>query len=34
VSLHLVEPGAPAPIVARLADMLLGAATAHPFSYV
>jgi uncharacterized membrane protein YccC len=34
VSLHLVQPEAPAPIVARLADTLLGAAFAHLFSYV
>ncbi len=34
VSLHLVQPGAPAPVLARLADTLLGAAIAHLFSYV
>ncbi len=34
VSLHLVQPGAPAPILARLADTLIGAAIAHLFSYV
>ena len=34
VSLHLVQPSLPAPIVARLADTLIGAAIAHLFSYV
>ena len=34
VSLHLVQPAAPAPILARLADTLIGAAIAHLFSYV
>jgi uncharacterized membrane protein YccC len=34
VSLHLVQPDLPAPIVARLADTLIGAAIAHLFSYV
>jgi uncharacterized membrane protein YccC len=34
VSLHLVEPGLPAPILARLVDTLIGAAVAHLFSYV
>ena len=34
VSLHLVQPALPAPILARLADTLLGAAIAHLFSYV
>ncbi len=34
VSLHLVQPGLPAPILARLADTLIGAAIAHLFSYV
>jgi uncharacterized membrane protein YccC len=34
VSLHLVQPEAPAPILARLADTLIGAAIAHLFSYV
>jgi len=34
VSLHLVQPAAPAPVLARLADTLIGAAIAHLFSYV
>ena len=34
VSLHLVQPSLPAPILARLADTLIGAAIAHLFSYV
>ncbi len=34
VSLHLVEPSLPAPVLARLADTLIGAAIAHLFSYV
>jgi uncharacterized membrane protein YccC len=34
VSLHLVQPGLPAPILARLADTLIGAAVAHLFSFV
>jgi uncharacterized membrane protein YccC len=34
VSLHLAEPNFPSPIVARLADTLIGAAIAHLFSYV
>ena len=34
VSLHLVQPGLPAPILARLVDTLIGAAIAHLFSYV
>ena len=34
VSLHLIQPDLPAPIVARLADTLIGAAIAHLFSYV
>ena len=34
VSLHLVQPELPAPVVARLADTLIGAAIAHLFSYV
>jgi uncharacterized membrane protein YccC len=34
VSLHLVQPALPAPILARLADTLIGAAIAHLFSYV
>ncbi len=33
VSLHLVEPSVPAPILARLADTLIGAAIAHLFNY-
>jgi len=34
VSLHLVQPGLPAPVLARLADTLIGAAIAHLFSFV
>ncbi|HME84943.1 MAG TPA: FUSC family membrane protein [Roseiarcus sp.] len=34
VSLHLVQPSLPAPVLARLADTLIGAAIAHLFSYV
>lgn len=34
VSLHLVQPALPAPVLARLADTLIGAAIAHLFSYV
>jgi uncharacterized membrane protein YccC len=34
VSLHLVQPWLPAPILARLADTLIGAAIAHLFNYV
>ena len=34
VSLHLAQPASPAPILARLADTLIGAAIAHLFSYV
>jgi uncharacterized membrane protein YccC len=34
VSLHLVQPGLPAPILARLVDTLIGAAVAHLFSYL
>jgi uncharacterized membrane protein YccC len=34
VSLHLVQPWAAAPILARLADTLIGAAIAHLFNYV
>jgi uncharacterized membrane protein YccC len=34
VSLHLAQPWAPAPVLARLADTLIGAAIAHLFSYV
>jgi len=34
VSLHLAEPWAPAPLLPRLADTLIGAALAHLFSYV
>jgi uncharacterized membrane protein YccC len=33
VSLHLVQPWASAPILVRLADTLIGAATAHLFNY-
>lgn len=33
ISLHLVDPSAPAPILARLADTLIGAAIAHLFSF-
>jgi uncharacterized membrane protein YccC len=33
VSLHLVQPWAPAPVLARLADTLIGAAIAHLFSF-
>ena len=33
VSLHLVQPSVPAPILARLADTLIGAAIAHLFNY-
>jgi uncharacterized membrane protein YccC len=33
VSLHLVQPSAAAPILARLADTLIGAAIAHLFNY-
>ncbi len=34
VSLHLVQPSLPAPIVARLTDTLIGAAIAHLFSFI
>ena len=34
VSLHLIQPDLPAPILARLADTLIGAAVAHLFSFV
>jgi len=34
VSLHLVQPWLPAPIVARLTDTLIGAAIAHLFNYL
>jgi len=34
VSLHLAQPSLPAPILARLADTLIGAAIAHLFSWV
>jgi len=34
VSLHLIQPHLSAPILARLADTLIGAAIAHLFSYV
>ena len=34
VSLHLAEPDFPSPMLARLADTLIGAAIAHLFSYV
>ena len=34
VSLHLAQPSLPAPVLARLADTLIGAAIAHLFSYV
>ena len=34
VSLHLIQPDLPAPVLARLADTLIGAAIAHLFSYV
>ena len=34
VSLHLIQPALPAPILARLADTLIGAALSHLFSYV
>jgi uncharacterized membrane protein YccC len=34
VSLHLVQPEAPAPVLARLADTLIGAAIAHLFSFI
>ena len=34
VSLHLADPSFPAPVLARLADTLIGAAIAHLFSYV
>jgi uncharacterized membrane protein YccC len=34
VSLHLVQPRLPAPILERLADTLIGAAIAHLFNYV
>ena len=34
VSLHLAQPELPAPVLARLADTLIGAAIAHLFSYV
>ena len=34
VSLHLVQPALPAPILARLTDTLIGAAIAHLFSYI
>jgi len=34
VSLHLVQPSVPAPILVRLADTLIGAAIAHLFNYL
>jgi uncharacterized membrane protein YccC len=34
VSLHLIQPNLPAPVLARLADTLIGAAVAHLFSFV
>ncbi|HLX99523.1 MAG TPA: FUSC family protein, partial [Roseiarcus sp.] len=34
VSLHLVQPWLPAPILSRLADTLIGAAIAHLFNYL
>jgi uncharacterized membrane protein YccC len=34
VSLHLAEPDFPSPLLARLADTLIGAAIAHLFSFV
>lgn len=34
VSLHLVQPELPAPVLARFADTLIGAALAHLFSFV
>ena len=34
VSLHLIQPHLPAPVLARLADTLIGAAIAHLFSFV
>jgi uncharacterized membrane protein YccC len=34
VSLHLVQPWLPAPVLARLADTLIGAAIAHLFNYL
>jgi uncharacterized membrane protein YccC len=34
VSLHLAQPWLPAPVLARLADTLIGAALAHLFNYV
>ena len=34
VSLHLAQPWAPAPVLTRLADTLIGAALAHLFNYV
>ena len=34
VSLHLVQPALPAPILARLTDTLIGAAIAHLFSFI
>ena len=34
VSLHLIQPNLPAPVLARLADTLIGAAIAHLFSFV
>jgi uncharacterized membrane protein YccC len=34
VSLHLIQPDVPAPVLARLADTLIGAAIAHLFSFV
>ena len=34
VSLHLIQPDLPAPVLARLADTLIGAAIAHLFSFV
>ena len=34
VSLHLIQPSLPAPILARLADTLIGAAIAQLFSFV
>ena len=33
VSLHLVQPWVPAPVLTRLADTLIGAAIAHLFNY-
>ena len=34
VSLHLIQPNLPAPVLARLADTLIGATIAHLFSFV